>query len=84
MLKKLTDWLIRRPLDRLVGRPRGYRIGDRVSVPCRFGETGTIIEAKDGQYGIEFHNLEFTLWYDADELRPQAGKGFHWFREPNK
>lgn len=57
-----------------------FKVGDRVSVPVRFGETGTIKELKDGRYGVEFHNLPFTLWYDENELRPQVGQGFSWAR----
>lgn len=57
-----------------------FKVGDRVSVPVRFGETGTVKELKDGRYGVEFHNLPFTLWYDENELRPQTGKGFSWAR----
>lgn len=57
-----------------------FKVGDRVSVPVRFGETGTVKELKDGRYGVEFHNLPMTLWYDENELRPQVGKGFSWAR----
>lgn len=57
-----------------------FKVGDRVSVPVRFGETGTVKELKDGRYGVEFHNLPFTLWYDENELRPQVGQGFSWAR----
>ena len=57
-----------------------FKIGDKVSVPVRFGETGTVKEIKDGRYGVEFLNLPFTLWYDESELLPQAGKGFSWQR----
>lgn len=57
-----------------------FKVGDRVSVPVRFGETGTVKELKDGRYGVEFHNLPFTLWYDENELRPQVGQGFSWVR----
>lgn len=56
------------------------KIGDKVSVPCRFGETGTVKEAKDGRYGVEFKNLPLTIWYDANELNLETGKGFSWFR----
>lgn len=61
-----------------------FKVGDRVSVPVRFGETGTVKEIKDGRYGVEFHNLPMTLWYDENELRPQTGQGFSWFRMPNE
>ena len=63
--------------------PAKYKIGDRVSVPCRFGETGTVKEIKKGRYGVEFHNLDMTLWYDENELNPQTGHGFSWYRTPN-
>lgn len=36
-----------------------YKIGDTVSVPCRFGESGIIKEIEDDRYGLEFKNLEF-------------------------
>jgi len=60
-----------------------FKVGDRVSVPVRFGETGTVKEFKDGKYGVEFPNLPMTLWYEENELRLQTGKGFNWFRMPN-
>lgn len=58
---------------------KSFKVGDKVSVPVRFGETGTIKEFKNGRYGVEFKNLPFTLWYHANELRPQIGQGFSWF-----
>jgi hypothetical protein len=70
-------------LHPVVGHPSKFKIGDKVSVPVRFGETGTVKEIKDGRYGVEFHNLPMTLWYDDNELRPQTGQGFRWFRMPN-
>ena len=57
-----------------------FKVGDRVSVPVRFGETGTVKELKDGRYGVTFKNLEWTLWYDENELRHQDGPGFSWLR----
>lgn len=60
-----------------------FKVGDRVSVPVRFGETGTVKKLKDGRYGVAFHNLPMTLWYDENELRPHTGQGFNWFRMPN-
>lgn len=59
-----------------------YKIGDKVSVPCRFGETGIVKEIKYGRYGVKFNSLDLTLWYDEDELRPQTVQGFSWFRMP--
>lgn len=59
-----------------------YKIGDKVSVTVRFGETGTVKELKDGRYGVEFRNLPMMLWYDENELRRQVGKGFTWARRP--
>lgn len=61
-----------------------YQIGDKVSVPVRFGESGVVKEIKDGRYGVEFHNLSMRLWYDEDELEPQTGTGFSWFRMPDE
>lgn len=57
-----------------------FKVGDRVSVPVRFGETGAVKELKDGRYGVEFRNLPFTVWYDENELLPQDGPGFSWAR----
>jgi hypothetical protein len=65
--------------------PETFAIGDRVSVPCRFGECGEIVEInkkQDNCYGVEFSNLDFVLWYAPSELRKLAAgeKGFSWFR----
>ena len=57
-----------------------YKVGDKVSVPCRFGETGTIKEVENGRYGVKFIGLSIILWYDENELRPQVGNGFSWFK----
>ena len=69
-----------RPLAPATGSASGpkFKVGDRVSVPVRFGETGTVKELKDGRYGVTFKNLEWTLWYDENELRHQDGPGFSW------
>ena len=60
------------------------KIGDEVSVPCRFGECGTIKESRDGRFGVEFKNLKMILWYDEAELKPImfGEKKFSWFRMP--
>jgi hypothetical protein len=63
------------------------KIGDKVSVSVRFGETGTIKEIKPEQenpFGIEFHNLPFVLFFKESEIRPikHGDKGFSWFRMP--
>ena len=68
------------PTDTQLNDEPIYKIGDKVSVRPRFGETGTITEIKDGRYGINFHNLDMTLWYDQNEIAPQSGEGFSWYR----
>lgn len=57
-----------------------FKVGDKVSVPCRFGESGIVKELKDGRYGVEFKNLPIVLYYEENELRPQQGEGFSWLR----
>jgi hypothetical protein len=65
-----------------------FAIGDRIRVPVRFGETGVIVEINKkhtNPYGVKFKNLDMTLFYNAEELRPLGPKekGFCWFRMPN-
>lgn len=57
-----------------------FKVGDKVSVPVRFGETGVIRKKSKGRFGVEFHDLPLLLWYDANELRVQAGPDFRWAR----
>jgi len=65
------------------------KVGDKVRVPVRFGETGIIVEIKPTQentYGVKFQNLFPTLFYKAEELQllgPNE-KGFYWFRMPER
>jgi hypothetical protein len=61
-----------------------FKIGERVSVPVRFGECGIIKEIKNKRYGVEFNKLSVRLWYSADELRKMnlGEKGLTWFRMP--
>jgi hypothetical protein len=60
------------------------KIGDKVSVICRFGETGTIkeINKTTKEYGIEFDNLSFLLYYKKHEFRKlnSGEQAFSWFR----
>lgn len=60
------------------------KIGDKVSVFCRFGETGIIkeIHKKTKEYGIEFNSLSFPLYYKRHEFRKLNNneKEISWFR----
>ena len=62
-----------------------FTIGDRVRVPCRFGESGTITEINHSYpnpYGVKFEKMNMTLFYNVNELQPMEPneKGFSWFR----